>query len=89
MALNIKNPVAERLAREVSELTGENKTQAVLVALEERLARLAAGAPQSSPSERLRIVLEHEIWPQIGAAGTARITKDERERILGYGPGGY
>ena len=40
MALNIRNSVAEALAAEVAALTGETKTEAVAVALRERLARL-------------------------------------------------
>ena len=40
MALNIRNSVAETLAAEVAALTGETKTEAVAVALRERLARL-------------------------------------------------
>lgn len=37
MALNIKNAEAERLARALSEATGESLTEAVTVALRERL----------------------------------------------------
>lgn len=37
MALNIKNPVAERLANELARETGETLTEAVIVALRERL----------------------------------------------------
>ena len=40
MALNIRNAEAERLAEAVAKLTGERKTQAVTVALRERLERL-------------------------------------------------
>lgn len=40
MALNIRNAQAEELAAEVARLAGETKTQAVTVALRERLARL-------------------------------------------------
>ena len=40
MALNIRNPQAEALAAEVARLAGESKTEAVTVALRERLARL-------------------------------------------------
>jgi len=40
MALSIKNPQAEQLAREVAAVSGESLTQAVLHALEERLERL-------------------------------------------------
>ena len=39
MALNIKNAEACRLAEELAELTSENKTQAITVALRERLER--------------------------------------------------
>lgn len=38
--LNLKNPETYRLASRVAGLTGESKTQAVTVALRERLARL-------------------------------------------------
>jgi antitoxin VapB len=40
MSLNIKNPETHTLARELAELTGENVTQAVTVAVRERLERL-------------------------------------------------
>jgi antitoxin VapB len=39
MHLNIKNDEAHELAKELAELTGESMTEAVLVALRERLAR--------------------------------------------------
>ncbi len=40
MALNIKNPVAERLAQELARETGESLTETVTVALRERLEAL-------------------------------------------------
>lgn len=40
MALSIKNARAENLAHEVAEFAGETQTQAVIIALEERLQRL-------------------------------------------------
>ncbi|MBW2072183.1 MAG: type II toxin-antitoxin system VapB family antitoxin [Deltaproteobacteria bacterium] len=40
MALSIRNPRAEQLAREVAAMSGENLTQAIIRALEERLERL-------------------------------------------------
>jgi antitoxin VapB len=40
MALSIKDPETDRLARQVSEQTGETITQAVATALQERLDRL-------------------------------------------------
>lgn len=39
MSLNIKNPEAHRLARELAALTGESVTAAVIEALRERLER--------------------------------------------------
>jgi antitoxin VapB len=39
MALSIKNPEADRLARELASTTGESLTHAVLNALKERLER--------------------------------------------------
>lgn len=39
MPLNIKNPETDRLARELTEVTGENITEAVTNALRERLER--------------------------------------------------
>lgn len=39
MALSIKDPEAVRLARAVTQYTGETMTQAVITALRERLAR--------------------------------------------------
>jgi len=40
MSLNIKDPEAHRLARELASLTGESMTRAVTVAIQERLASL-------------------------------------------------
>jgi antitoxin VapB len=87
MALNIKDPETERLAAEVAEPAGETKTGAVRTALRERKARLAADTRRS---ERIRRVLEDEIWPQVPpeVLGTT-ITKAEEEEILGIGPEGY
>ena len=40
MALSIRNPRAEQLVREVAAESGENLTQAIIHALEQRLERL-------------------------------------------------
>ena len=89
MALNIKDPEAERLAAEVAALAGESKTRAVRVALQERRDRLARGQARRDRSERVRRLLEVELWPQIpsGTLGTV-LPRQEREEILGYGPEG-
>jgi antitoxin VapB len=88
MALNIKDPVAEKLAAEVAEMAGESKTRAVRVALEERRARLAFGSPRrdrkAAIDEFLRV-----FWATLPKSVLGkRISKKERERILGYGPHG-
>ena len=45
MSLNIKNPEAHRLARELAEATGESMTSAVTEALRERLERVRGEEP--------------------------------------------
>jgi len=89
VAVNIKNERVERLLDEVSALTGENKTEAIRRSLEERRDRLVRGTVALDPSDRLRRLLEREIWPNIPPAmrGT-RLTKIEEEGILGFGPDG-
>ena len=53
MALNIKNDEADRLARELAELTGETVTAAVTEALRERLEQLRRQRQRKGVSERL------------------------------------
>jgi antitoxin VapB len=89
MALNIKDAETERLAAEVAALTGESKTRAVRVALEERRSRLARRRARADRRVRLQRFLEDELWPQLPAGvGGTQLDKAERERILGYGPEG-
>lgn len=89
MALNIKDPEAERLAAEVADLADESKTRAVRVALQERRDRLIAQRRRHERGDRLRRFLQDEVWPQLpkGVLGSP-VTKAEREAILGYGPEG-
>jgi antitoxin VapB len=89
MALNIKDREAEKLAAEIAAMTGESKTRAVKVALQERRQRLALSAVQRDRGRELRRVLEEEIWPRIPRAVLGKkLSRRERERILGYGPEG-
>jgi antitoxin VapB len=89
MALNIKDPEAERLATEVAAMTGETKTRAVRVALEERRERLALRGAASGRAAGLMRFLEEEAWPQIPESLLgATVTRREREAILGFGPAG-
>lgn len=56
MPLNIKNPEADQLARELSALTGESITDAVIAAMRERLERERARRGYARVSqEMLRI----------------------------------
>ncbi len=89
MALNIKDPETERLAAEVAALAGESKTRAVRIALQERKERLALTHALGGRGERLRRLLEEEIWPQIPPhVRGKRLTQEEEDEILGYGPEG-
>jgi antitoxin VapB len=85
MPLNIKNPKVEKLIADVARMTGENKTEAVRRALEERKARLVYHAVSDDRGSRLRSFLSREVWPTIPRKALGReLSKDEEERILGY-----
>jgi antitoxin VapB len=89
MALNIKDPEAERLATEVAAMTGESKTRAIRVALEERRERLAMRIVRRDRGQALRRFLAEEVWPNVPTKALGRrITRREREAILGYGAEG-
>ncbi len=68
MALNLKNSEVERLAGEVASLAGESKTEAIRRALEDRRDRLSYRLGGLDRGQRLRDLLEHEIWPMIPRA---------------------
>ena len=76
MALNIKDPEADRLARELARRTGETLTRAVVTALRERLKRETSKAP---------VRLEDEIMEISRRAGALpRLTERTPEEIIGY-----
>jgi antitoxin VapB len=54
MVLNIRNARADRLARELAELDGSPITEAVIVALEEAIARRRARETALDAATRLR-----------------------------------
>ena len=89
MGLNIKNTEVERLAGEVAAMAGETKTQAIRLALEERKARLLGERDAHGAHEDILAFLRREIWPHIPAGQHGRrLTQDEEDEILGFGPGG-
>jgi antitoxin VapB len=90
MALNLKNREVEELATEVSRMAGETKTEAIRRSLVERKARLQAAGVGKSRKESLLEFLEREVWPNLppGERGR-RLTREEEDEILGYGPEGF
>jgi len=79
--LNIKDEMADRLARELAAETRETITTAVAVALRERLERLRGAVPHERRREALTKLTDRS---------SARRVRDQRstEEILGYGPNG-
>lgn len=88
MALNIKNKAVESLATEVAAMTGETKTEAIRVALEER-KRLLERRRTPAGGQDLASFLEHEIWPIVPHDQRGkRLSRNEEDDILGYGASG-
>lgn len=77
MALNIKDPETDRLARELASITGESITVAARVALEERLSRVRRRTGGDATRSALLAIV---------ARGRTRPRLDERpeDEILGY-----
>jgi antitoxin VapB len=89
MALNIKSLEVEKLVATVAAMTGESKTEAVRRALEERHERLSLQRSQGERGSAFLRYLEEEVWPiappgQLGR----RLSREEEDEILGYGPEG-
>jgi antitoxin VapB len=76
MALNIKDPETDRLARRLSELTGESITVAVKTAVRERIEREERERSKASVEELLAIAKRI----------ASRIDRDGRtpDEIIGY-----
>ena len=88
MPLNIKNAEVERLAADVARLTGESKTEAIRRALEERRRRLK-GPVAGERRKRVLSYLEKTVWPALPKKERGRrLSRDEEDAILGYGPDG-
>jgi len=77
MAISIKNPEAERLARELAKRTGESMTEAIVKALRERLQHVTG---------RRRVVSLAEQIGEIATRCSVLPLLDVRseEEILGY-----
>ena len=81
MALSIRNPYAEQLARQVSSITEENITQTIIKALENRL--------ESLKGKKTIVDVEQQILT-ISQRCSALPDRDNRtdEEILGYNKDG-
>ena len=79
MALSIRDPETDRLARELAQLTGETMTRAIRTALEERLGRERQRRGQQAEA------LAGDLMA-IGRRCAALPVLDDRpeEEILGY-----
>lgn len=76
MALSLKHPEADRLARELARETGEGLTEAVIVALRERLERTRRSRRPGLAAEILRIGVECAALPILDSRSP--------DEILGY-----
>ena len=79
MALSLKDPETDRLAREVARITGESLTEAVRKALAERLQRerLRRGRPPRRLADELNEIALH-------CAGLREIDNRSADQIIGY-----
>ncbi len=81
MALNIKDPETDSLAREVAKRTGESITDAIRTSLRERLQRLAGRYKAPTKREKL-----YEILRRVDAL--PELDSRSANEILGYDENG-
>jgi antitoxin VapB len=81
MALNIKDPATDALARELAARTGESITETVRIAMSERLARLRRQTSVSARTAGMQGYIDR---------GRQRTMLDDRpaDEILGYDENG-
>jgi antitoxin VapB len=80
VALSIRNPRAEKLARQVAAESGESLTESIIRALEERLERLKGRLTTSDVAEEImKISLRCRVLPAMDERGADEILDyDER-----------
>lgn len=79
MPLSIKNEEADRLARELAERTGETITEAVVLALRERLLRVCGQGRSVGLAERLMAISRRaRTLPVLDDRSPDEILYDER-----------
>lgn len=84
MAIHIQDPETDRLARELSAVTGETITQAVNAALRERLESKVQAARKSREERIARI---EAIIDRVAAL--PELDRRSEDEILGYNEHGY
>jgi antitoxin VapB len=77
MALNIRNDEADRLATELAKRTGQTKTEAVVQALREQLARVRRRRPRRRLADDLNEIALH-------CASLPVLDDRDPDVILGY-----
>jgi antitoxin VapB len=84
MALNIKSPETERLAREVAALTGESITEAVRKGLELRLAE-AIAERQATAARKLAAIrdIQEQVRAKLGGQTLEPIPKSVYDEMWG------
>lgn len=82
MALSIKDEEADRLARKIASLTGETLTQAVIIALRQRLAR------EERAHEEDTVTLEYLMEIAHHCASLPELDPRTADEIIGYDENG-
>ncbi len=77
MALSIRNPRAEHLARAIAKTTGESMTNAIIDALEDKLLRLETRPPRDAELVRIMSISRR-------CAALPTIDSRPEDEILGY-----
>jgi antitoxin VapB len=77
MALNIKHPEADRLARALARATGESLTEAVLTAIKERLQRETGRGDADAVRKNIRAIQQRYAAKPLADPRTA-------DEIIGY-----
>ena len=77
MALNIKHPEADRLARALARTTGESITEAVLTAIRERLQRETGRGDTDAVRKNIRRIQQRFAAKRVMDTRTA-------DEIIGY-----
>jgi len=80
MSLNIKDPEVHQLAKELAELTGENMTQAVGIAVKDRLMRVRSERKKKRMSVKGMMALGKHVRSKIKGplVDHAELLYDER-----------